>query len=469
MNGHFNPSLSIGMIHFKTGNTDGVSLEMDKWKQIFVEAGHRVFYCCAENPKEQESTTCTLLPSLSYFSEKTCKQERGMFGSLEAYADEEAFREDLFSDAKSLAQELVLWIRSCCLDVLIVENLWSVALHPSASIALTHAIEQCSVQVLAHHHDFYWERVVPVSLTCKTSLEVADRFLPPHHKEFSHVVINTKAQRALQERKGIDATVIPNVFDFSQGPWKEDSFNADFRSSFGIRQEDILLLQATRVIPRKGIELAIDFADELQKKLKDCRGRTLYRGKVFLKSSNVVLVLAGSVANDTSGYLKRLEEKATDAGVRLLWIGSQIASERSMNEGKKTYSLWDVYVHADLVTYPSYWEGWGNQLLEAIRAKLPVVLFEYEIYRSDIAPSGLSMITLGDTLHSSDKNGFVQIDQTILSRAVNKALDVLFDVQKRSDMVELNFAIAKKEFSLDTLRAILEPYWVQWSKNRWSH
>lgn len=469
MNEHNTSSLAIGMVHFKTGDTDGVSLEMDKWKQVFTEAGHRVFFCCAERPNEVDAPFCTLLLSLSYLSEKTRKIEKGMFGSLEAYGNEEAFQKDLYADAKTIEQELVLWIKSCHLDVLIVENLWSVALHPSASIALLHAIEQCSVQVLAHHHDFYWERVVPVSLTCKTALEVADCFLPPHTKEFSHVVINTKAQKALQLRKGIDADVIPNVFDFSQGPWEVDSFNADFRTSFGIKQDDVLLLQATRVIPRKGIELAIDFANELQEKLKACRGKTLYHGKVVSKTSNVVLVLSGSIVNDTSGYLDRLQKKAHENGVKLLWIGYQVASQRSLHEGKKTYSLWDAYAHADLVTYPSYWEGWGNQLLEAIRAKLPVVLFEYEIYRSDIAPSGMSMISLGDTLHSCGEDGLVQIDQNILSKAADKAVDVLFDAQKRRDMVELNFAIAKKEFSLDTLRAMLEPYWVQWSKNIWSH
>ena len=36
-------------------------------------------------------------------------------------------------------------------------------------------------------------------------------------------------------------------------------------------------------------------------------------------------------------------------------------------EGKnKVYSLWDAYIYADFVTYPSLYEGFGNALLETI-------------------------------------------------------------------------------------------------------
>ena len=36
------------------------------------------------------------------------------------------------------------------------------------------------------------------------------------------------------------------------------------------------------------------------------------------------------------------------------------------SEGRKVYTLWDLYHHADFVTYPSTYEGFGNALLEAI-------------------------------------------------------------------------------------------------------
>jgi len=455
--------LNIGLIHFKTGDTDGVSLEMDKWREIFLAEGHMVFYCCGERPLPE--SYCTVIPSLSYLTEETRALDKGTFNTLEAFGSEEAYGDTLISKTESLKEALLSWVDACSLEVLIVENIWSVGLHPAAAIAVEEVVRKRKLKVLAHHHDFYWERVVPVRLTCKRSMEVSDRYLPPHTQGYTHVVINSKAQKALSERKGIASEIIPNVFDFSEGPWKKDVFNQDFRHAFGIADSDVLLLQATRVVRRKGIELAIDFAQTLQKEIDSYRGTTLYNGKIFSDKSRVALVLAGTIVNDGGLYLTQLQEKANKQGVYLYWIGGHIGHTRSVHEDIKTYSLWDAYAHSDMVTYPSYWEGWGNQLLEAVRAKLPVALFPYEIYRSDIAPSGFSMIELGKSESLQwDESGLAMLPPAQIEGAAKEAIKVLFDTHTRSIMVDSNFMIGQKEFSMESLRLFLEPYMTAWSK-----
>jgi len=121
-----------------------------------------------------------------------------------------------------------------------------------------------------------------------------------------------------------------------------------------------------------------------------------------------------------------------------------------------------------MVTYPSYWEGWGNQLLEAVRAKLPVVLFPYEVYRSDIAPSGFSMIELGksESLYWDEK-GLAMLPQSQIEMAAKEGCKVLFDTHSRSIMVDSNFMIGQKEFSMESLRLLLKPYMTAWSKTLW--
>ncbi|MDD4572730.1 MAG: glycosyltransferase family 4 protein [Sphaerochaeta sp.] len=458
--------LHIGMIHFKTGDTDGVSLEMDKWREVFLEEGHSVYYCCGERPLPEKH--CTLIPSLSYLSEESRALDKGTFDTLEFYGSEESYAEVLANRAETLKKELLAWVDASLLDVLIVENIWSVGLHPAAAIALDEVCFERNLRVLAHHYDFYWERVVPVRLTCKRSMEVVDCYLPPHTQGYDHVVINSKAQQDLKKRKGLQATVIPNVFDFSEGPWEKDSFNGDLRQDFGIAADDVFLLQATRVVRRKGIELAVDFAQALQEELSSYRGLPLYNGKVFSKKSRVVLVLSGTIVNDGGTYLEQLQEKAKKQNVHLLWIGDRIGHTRSEERGKKTYSLWDTYAHADMVSYPSYWEGWGNQLLEAVHAKLPIVLFPYDIYRSDISQSGFSMIELGESesLYWNEED-LVQLPPSQIESAASAARKVLFDRQLRSDMIESNFIIGQKEFSLSTLRFLLKPYMTAWSKALW--
>lgn len=449
----------IGIIHFKTGDTDGVSLEIDKWKNTFESLGHKVFLCSGEQGKAVLPSDVTLVGELQYHLPEVELLHRETFHGFTGHRSENDYRRDLETQSAQLKRSLGIWMDQCHLDTLVVENIWSVALHPAAAIGLDQAIAERKLTVIAHDHDFHWERIPGGTPSCQTASDTIDKYLPPRNPAYTHVVINTLARESLAKRTGIVATVVPNVFDFSSGPWTEDSYNQDFRQTIGLFPEDLFILQATRIVPRKGIELAIDYAQALQERRCDLIGQRLYNGRIFTKTSQVVLVLAGYDKDDANGeYLRRLQQKAIRQGVRMLCIGHRIAAERLLVDNCKTYSLWDTYVHADIVTYPSYWEGWGNQLLEAVKARLPVVLFEYPVYRSDIASMGFSMISLGDTLIGKDQDSLVTIDSQSIKRAVDLSLAVLFDRQAREDMVELNHTIAQRCFPLASLRVHLERF-----------
>jgi len=122
--------------------------------------------------------------------------------------------------------------------------------------------------------------------------------------------------------------------------------------------------------------------------------------------------------------------------------------------GVKCYSLWDAYAHADLVTYPSVLEGWGNQFLEAIFAKKPVIVYEYPVYVSDLKDKGFDVISLGDT-HEVDPNGLVIVDEKLIKKAAIEAIDILINSGKRIKIAENNFAICDKYFSYQSLGRIL--------------
>ena len=62
---------------------------------------------------------------------------------------------------------------------------------------------------------------------------------------------------------------------------------------------------------------------------------------------------------------------------------------------RKIYTLEDIYPHADLVTYPSNFEGFGNAFLEAIYYKKPIVVNTYSIYSMDIKPKEFKVIEIG--------------------------------------------------------------------------
>jgi mannosylglucosylglycerate synthase len=254
--------------------------------------------------------------------------------------------------------------------------------------------------------------------------------------------------------------VVPNVFDFDRSPWEKDAYSSDFREAIGVDANDILFLQATRVLDRKGIELAIDTVGyvnqpEVRQKLMN---RPLYDGRPFRDDSRAVLVCVGYVETiGISGdYRRNLEKRAERTGVRMIWASDRVGHQRASVNGVKKYSLWDCYTAADFVTYPSLWEGWGNQLIEAIFAQLPVVLFEYPVYREDLSRAGFELVSLGSEMNGKDDDGLVTLNESAFDRVIPRIVDLLQNLSARQDVVKRNFEIAKKHYSYAALDAIIE-------------
>ncbi len=447
--------MKIAMIHYQVGGTDGVSLEIDKWKQVLEELGHQV-YLCAGDLGTAEGTR---VPALYHHTAKAERLYRNTFIALTDYASEAEYRTELFSLADEIARELRAFLTEKQIELLIPQNVWSVAANPAAAIAVTRVMHDLDLPAVAHNHDFYWERVDGVALTCRAALALAQKYLPPHLQQARHVVINSLAQGEMRARLGIEATVVPNIFDFNAPAWRADSYNSDFRARIGLQPNDILILQATRIVARKGIELAVDFVRALDTPARRARLRQqgLYDGRPFDADSRIVLVLAGYAQDDQSGYAPRLKEKIAQSGIEARFIEELVAARRQTRDGRKIYALWDTYVFADFVTYPSLWEGWGNQLLEALRAELPIMLFEYPVYRADIKEKGLEVVSLGDTVAGQDDLGLVQVAHDVVDAAADRAVALLTDPQLRAEVLAHNFEIARRHYSLDALRDYLAP------------
>ncbi|MEJ2568762.1 MAG: glycosyltransferase family 4 protein, partial [candidate division WOR-3 bacterium] len=241
---------------------------------------------------------------------------------------------------------------------------------------------------------------------------------PPVLPSIHHVVINSNAERELSFRTGISSVIIPNVLDFENPLPPLDDYAADVRENFGIGKEELFILQPTRVVQRKGIEHAIELTSRLGMKAK--------------------LVISHASGDEGFEYEQRLREYSKMLGVNTLFISRRIGEKRKVNgQGEKTYTIWDIYPHADLVTYPSSYEGFGNAFLEAIYSRKPIVVNEYVIYTLDIGPKGFNVITL---------DGYVN------EEALRKTREILTDAEKREKMVKRNYKLAKRYFSLSVLR-----------------
>jgi glycosyltransferase involved in cell wall biosynthesis len=105
-------------------------------------------------------------------------------------------------------------------------------------------------------------------------------------------------------------------------------------------------------------------------------------------------------------------------------------------DGHKIYTLEDIYPFADLVTYPSTFEGFGNAFLEAVYFRKPIMVNTYSIYQMDIQPKGFNVI---------------RMDGYVTEETVQHTRRVLDDPSLCREMVERNYAIARKCYSYKVL------------------
>jgi glycosyltransferase involved in cell wall biosynthesis len=437
--------MKIALAHFRTGQTDGVSLEMDKWRHILEKMGHQVVYISGTPEAEIQ------IEELFYKNEKNLKFVDNAYRELKDYDSEAELRVEIEAEAAVIAEKLEKKIKAAEIELLIPNNIFSLGWNLQAAVAFREVIEKLSLKTIAHHHDFYWERELYSTPVCDFVDGILEENFPPRSEEIEHVVINKIAQKELKKRKDLDSTVVPNVFDFSQSLWQQDEYNCDLKEKLGIKADDIVVLHATRIAERKAIELAIEFTAKVQ---NENLAGSLYDGRSFSEENRVVFLLPG-LTEDNDSYVEFLDQHASEHNVEIIWANQLFAHQRQEQDGQKIYSLWDSYAISDLITYTSIKEGWGNQLLEALFAKKPVVVLEYPVFKSDIKKHNLNLSSLGgDYQHRED--GYIKIEEQKYEPALKEALKYLKDGNYRKKAVEKNFEIAAKNFSYQRLEELLK-------------
>lgn len=136
--------------------------------------------------------------------------------------------------------------------------------------------------------------------------------------------------------------------------------------------------------------------------------------------------------------MQMLRDRIEDAKIDVRFIADRVGETRGVtNDGKKVYTLFDVYPHADLVTYPSQYEGFGNAFLEAIYFRKAIVVNSYAVYARDIDPLGFKT---------------VEMSQLVTREVVEQTRTVLESHRLREEWARINYDLCLKYFSYAVAR-----------------
>ena len=88
---------TIGLFHYQLGRTDGVSLEVDKWRHALEEMGHTVQYCAGDLGTAEG----TLIEEMYHHRPDAERLNRNTFGELVDYDDDLTYRSCLLYTSPS--------------------------------------------------------------------------------------------------------------------------------------------------------------------------------------------------------------------------------------------------------------------------------------------------------------------------------------------------------------------------------
>ena len=260
-------------------------------------------------------------------------------------------------------------------DLAVVENLCTIPLNLPAARAVARTL--AGRPAILHHHDPPWQRSRFASVT----------ELPSHDPCWRHVVINRLTAVQFAQR-GLHATVIYNGFDTH----RPEGDRAAMRAQLQVDEQTLLIAHPVRAIPRKNIPAAIAIAEELG-------------GLYWL------------MGQAEEGYAPALEHILGEA--RCPVIHRPVARTP------------DIYAAADLVVFPSVWEGFGNPPVEAAIWRRPCVVGAYPV-AEELAEFGFRWFSPN------------RLDEV---RAFLSSPDI--------GLLDQNQAIAQQHFSLERVRADL--------------
>ena len=403
--------VKIGIAATRLAGVDGVTFETAKWEAVLDAMGHELRLCAGE--VDALRYQARLVPPMHFTWAPAARVTAAAFDPA---SDPDAVRTEIDRLADLLLPVLEDWVAMNALDALIVENAWAIPMQLPLGVALRRLVEKLKLPTIGHHHDYWWER--DRFATCVVP-EVLEQAFPPDLPWVRHVSINSLAAAQLRERRGIDSVVVPNVFDFNPGrPRRRPAVRRRLRQELGMNERGLLIVQPTRVVPRKGIELAIELVGRLE-------------------DPDAVLLITSPAGDEGLDYLVELERLAERHHVRLAYAADRFAPDHEGKPIRPAHSLNDAYLAADLITYPSLYEGFGNALVEALFYGVPVVVNRYPVYAADIAPLGLRLI---------------EIDGQITDETVRDVRKLLASPARLRGNARHNFEIGRKHLSYSLLR-----------------
>ncbi|OGD19354.1 MAG: hypothetical protein A2W03_18580 [Candidatus Aminicenantes bacterium RBG_16_63_16] len=356
----------IALLHYTCPPfVGGVEEILDQQARVFLDHGHPVKVLAGRGGRMDGAYLVEINPFLDSRHPSILRIQRSI--------------PDHRSEFRALVDALFRYLQHVLegLDVLIAHNVLTMAYNLPLAHALHQLADAQTTRIVAWNHDsplFYPD---PPAELNRTPWNILKR----SHPSIRYIAISESRKKQFQSLYGRKTRieVIPDGIDRFRF-YEFDSQTLRIIQECQLLESDLLMLQPSRLHPRKNIELSIRVLRALHD--RGVKARLLVTGAYDAHENK-----ATRYYNKLRGLARSLE---IDEYLLILAGHDFRSGEKPAGGGIKVKEL---YFIADVLFLPSLHEGFGLPLLEAGLAKLPVFCSDIppfiEIGENDISTFGL--------------------------------------------------------------------------------
>jgi glycosyltransferase involved in cell wall biosynthesis len=372
------PLPNIALLHYSCPPViGGVEAVVRQQALLFQRLGHRVTVLTGEGNVFEEDLPVRVIPLLGSGNPDVNAAQKRLPMNL-----------DRINELKNqILQDLIKNLEG--VDIVIAHNVLTMSYNLPLTLALHELSDTESFKIVCWGHDspFFYDDY---------SQDLAGEpwsILRKYNPDMTYITISGSRQKQFAELygEGFLIEIIPNGID------PVTFFNLGSRIGNAVREmdlfgADLLLVQPSRLHPRKNIEFSIEVIHAFRKMKVKAR-----------------LLLSGSYdphEKNTQNYYEKLKGLARKLDVKDdVLIMADLLLNGGKGSSKEPVNIHELYLIADVMLLPSLQEGFGIPLLEAGLFKLPIVC-------SDIAP--FREVTTGEVCFFSFDDSAENVAQKIM-------------------------------------------------------
>ena len=246
----------VGFVSTRFAGTDGVSLESSKWAEVLEEDEHQCFWYAGRLDKDDQVSLC--IPEAFFGHPENLWINDRIWGRT---ARDPLVTERIHAMAGYLKSTLYDFIRRFDIKILVFENVLSIPMHIPLGVAIAELMSETHIPV---------HRTSPRFLLGTHAVFGQCRERSPRYG-FPFPRSRSPARGHQRERAGgTGAPQIRVLHSYSRTFWiskirrhRPTPMPPTCALKWALDPNDVMILQPTRVVPRKGIEHAINLVKML--------------------------------------------------------------------------------------------------------------------------------------------------------------------------------------------------------------